>query len=186
MGHLRYDYHMPFRKRENNLVSSAGWLYADLLLVLTIIGFGAIIARRDTDPPPPPKVTELSSTNLNCNEFAIRLDSGMDQSSVSQIVDEEVRKAISDGNLPLEQTSVGLVLVYGGYGKGESFPDGKERARKFIDKIKQTEWMGTSELVYGGANQIEIGEDSVSVGAREVLLKVYFVYQGDPASSGCY
>ena len=176
---------MAFGKRDNNLVSSAGWLYADLLLVLTIIGFGAIVARRDTDPPPPPKVTELSSTNLNCNEFAISLDSGMDQSSVNQIVDEKVREAIRDGNLPFDQTRVGLVLVYGGYGKGESFPDGKERARKFIDKIKETVWMGTSELVYGGANQIEIGVKSVSVRAREVLLKVYFVYQGDPGSSGC-
>ena len=176
---------MAIGKRDNNLVSSAGWLYADLLLVLTIIGFGAIVARRDTDPPPPPKVTELSSTNLNCNEFAIRLESGADQASVNQIVDEEVRRAIDNGNLPLDQTSVGLVLIYGGYGSGESFPDGKERARNFVDKIKQTDWMSTSELVYGGANQVEIGVKSLPVGAREILLKVYLVYQGDPGSSGC-
>jgi hypothetical protein len=185
MGHLRYDYHMPFRKRENNLVSSAGWLYADLLLVLTIIGFGAIVARRDTDPPPAPKVSQLSSTNLNCNEFAIRLDSGLDQTSINQIVDDEVRSAISNGSLPLGDTSVGLVIIYGGYGSSETVTDGKTRAKNFIPKIKQTEWMNSSELVLGGANQVEIGLDRVSVGPREILLKVYLVYQGNPASSGC-
>ena len=176
---------MAFGKRDNNLVSSAGWLYADLLLVLTIIGFGALVARRDTDPPPPPKVTELSSTNLNCNEFAIRLESRADQASVNQIVDEEVRYAISDGNLPLNDTRVGLVIIYGGYGSSETVTDGKTYAKNFIPKVKQTEWMSSSELVLGGANQVEIGLDRVSVGPREILLKVYLVYQGDPGSSGC-
>jgi hypothetical protein len=185
MGHLRYDYHMPFRKRESNLVSSAGWLYADLLLVLTIIGFGAIVARRETDPPPAPKVNQLSSTNLNCNEFAIRLDSGLDQTSINQIVYEEVRSAIRDGNLPQGDTSVGLVIIYGGYGSSETVTDGKTRAKNFVSKIKQTDWMNSSELVLGGANQVEIGLDRVSVGPREILLKVYLVYQGNPASSGC-
>ena len=176
---------MAFGKRDNNLVSSAGWLYADLLLVLTIIGFGAIVARRETDPPPAPKVSQLSSTNLNCNEFAIRLDSGLDQTSINQIVDDEVRSSIRNGSLPLGDTSVGLVIIYGGYGSSERVTDGKTRAKNFISKIKQTEWMNSSELVLGGANQVEIGSDSVSVGPEEILLKVYLVYQGNPASSGC-
>jgi len=176
---------MAFNKRGNNLVSSAGWLYADLLLALTIIGFGTIVARKETDPPPPPKVSQLSSTNLNCNEFAIRLDSGSAQPLVSQIVDDEVRNAISNGNLPIDQTRVGLVIIYGGYGSNETVTDGKTHAKNFIPKIKQTDWMSSSELVLGGANQVEIGLDRVSVGPREILLKVYLVYQGDPASSGC-
>jgi hypothetical protein len=109
----------------------------------------------------------------------------MDQSSVNQIVDEEVRFAISDGNLPLNDTRVGLVIIYGGYGSSETVTDGKTYAKNFIPKVKQTEWMSSSELVLGGANQVEIGLDRVSVGPREILLKVYLVYQGDPGSSGC-
>lgn len=182
---IRYADAMAFGKRNGNLVSSAGWLYADLLLVLTIIGFGAIVARKETDPPPKPKTSELSSTNLNCNEFAIRLDSGLDQVSINQIVDDEVRSAIRYGDLPLGDTRVGLVIIYGGYGSGETVTDGKTRAKNFIPKIKQTDWMNSSELVLGGANQVEIGIDRVSVGPREILLKVYLVYQGNPASSGC-
>jgi hypothetical protein len=109
----------------------------------------------------------------------------LDQTSINQIVDDEVRSAISNGSLPLGDTSVGLVIIYGGYGSSETVTDGKTRAKNFIPKIKQTEWMNSSELVLGGANQVEIGTDRVSVGPREILLKVYLVYQGNPASSGC-
>lgn len=185
MNEWQYHYPVQVRKRENNIVSSAGWLYADLLLVLTVIGFGAIAARRETDPPPIPKATQLSSTNLNCNEFAIRLDSGLDQTSIDQIVDDEVRAAIRNGNLPLGETTVGLVLVYGGYQSNETVTDGKTRAKEFIPKIKRTTWMSSSELVLGGANQVDIGLERVAVGPREILLKVYLVYQGNPSSSGC-
>ena len=178
------------RRNSNSLVSSAGWLYADLLLALTIIGFGAVVATKDTDPPTTTTVTQSTtveklSTNLNCNEFAIRLDSEANQSEVDQIVDTQVREAISNENLPLDETQVGIVIMYGGYGSGETVTDGKNYAISFKPKIRNTGWMRNSELVLGGANQIEIGSNRVAVGPREILLKVYLVYRGDPNSSGC-
>ena len=181
------------RRDSNSLVSSAGWLYADLLLALTIIGFSAVVATNHTDPPPTTTTVAQSttvpkeklSTNLNCNEFAIRLDSEANQSAVDQIVDSQVREAISNENFPLDETQVGIVIMYGGYGSGETVTDGKNYAISFKPKIRNTSWMRNSELVLGGANQIEIGSNRVAVGPREILLKVYLVYRGDPNSSGC-
>lgn len=182
---------MSVLKSRSDLVSSAGWLYADLLLALTIIGFGTIVARKDTDPPITTTTTTtttmvpLSSTNLNCNEFAIILDSFSDESAVNQVVDSEVRAAINEFGLPIDKTQVGLVLVYGGYASTESVRQGKDHAKSFVPKLRQTNWLNRSELVVGGANEVDIGNERKSVSAKQILLKIYLVYQGDANKSGC-
>lgn len=137
---------MAFGKRSADLVASAGWLYADLLLVLVIVGFG-VASVNDDEATLKKKVYELSSENiklkekisdledeieelklvtppdvadswqLNCKEFGLEVAKNATQEDINEKIESNFLRAISNRDLNPKFTKVGMVLAYGGYDK---------------------------------------------------------------------
>ncbi len=207
---------MAFGKQNSGLVSSAGWLYADLLLVLVIVGFG-VASVNDDEATLKRNIYEISSENtrlkekisdledeideikknvtvdpaaswqLNCQEFGLEISENASQTDIDEKVKSNFERAITDRGLDPNFTKVGIVLAYGGYDKssGETADQGLRDAEEIKGKLKASPYLTGAEMILGGANRVTINESKELVSTSGVYLKIYLIYRGDEAASGC-
>lgn len=110
------------RGRLFTVESVAGWVFADLLLVLFIVGLGSAIAYTPPEPPEPPKPepkpkierivgmkTDPVSVMVDVNGG--RLGQGTQLSKAEQ---QAVCRAIRSRTAPIKGERAALVLVFGG------------------------------------------------------------------------
>lgn len=93
----------------------AGWVFADMLLVLFLIGLGSAVALKAPEPlpePEPPKIvgmkTDPISIKLDVPAEALVADDAAARRSARKAVDKAVRKHAVKGN------QAALVLIFGG------------------------------------------------------------------------
>jgi hypothetical protein len=199
-------------KGRSNLVSSAGWLYADLLLVLVIIGFG-VATTTDDSSVLKQRITALEQENqelkndleialqrirelessgseswqLNCREVGLELSKSVSQSDLDEKINKNIELAIENRKLNPQFTKVGLVLSYGGYDAkaGLSTESGFRDAEKLLPMLQASPRLQGAEFLSNGAQTVRINGDKQLVSDDGVYLKIYLVYKGDPSLSEC-
>ena len=197
---MSYNTSMAFGKRSANLVASAGWLYADLLLVLVIVGFG-VASINDDEATLKRKVYELSSENiklkekisdledeikklklvtppdvaeswqLNCKEFGLEVAKNASQEDINEKVKSNLKRAISNRGLNPDFTKVGIVLAYGGYDK--SLGETTEEGQRDAEKLKG-KLEATSSLY--GTEMIFFGAARVTINESKEQVSTSGVY----------
>ena len=189
----------PDNNQDGDEISIAGWIYADLLLALSIIGLGAASFAITKDKVPSlnavpttnstTTVPKVRSANLSCDEMVFRFTSSElknNPTELGQRFDQEVLQYTQSRNLA--SAKVGIMLLYGGYDtQQERTLDGKSRAdeaasiiRKFSTQISNVETRtGGAASITDGGQKLEIG------GSGDFAIVAYLVYDGDPTSSGC-
>lgn len=199
-------------KSRSNLVSSAGWLYADLLLVLVIIGFGVASTTENTSALKEriaaleqeniqlktdleiaqQRIRELESTGaeswqLNCREVGLEVSKSVSQADLDEKVNRNIELAIENRKLDPEFTKVGLVLSYGGYDAqaGQSTDSGFRDAETLLPLLQLSPRLHGAEFLSNGAQTVRINGDKQLVSKDGVYLKIYLVYKGDTALSEC-
>lgn len=200
---------MAFGKQSTKIVSSAGWLYADLLLVLVIVGFG-VASISDDEATLKRQVYELTSENsrlkdeieelkkvaavdptvswqLNCREFGLEIAKNASQEDIDSEVKSNFERAVSNRGLDQNFTKVGIVLAYGGYDKssGETTDQGQRDAEKIKGKLEASPYLTGTEMIFFGASRVNINESKESVSTSGIYLKIYLVYRGDATESQC-
>lgn len=191
----------PDENPDSDEMSVAGWVYADLLLALSIVALGAtsflVVAKNlpndDSGPSsttvPTTTIPEIQVANLSCDELIFRFtQDDFDSSSVSlgRRFDETVKQYATDNGL--RDAKVGLMLLYGGYNtQTERTFAGKKRADAIERQLRITSGqLRTVESRTFGASQITQGTSELKVGGpRDFAIVAYLVYNGDPKISGC-
>ena len=190
-----------YENSDTDEMSVAGWVYADLLLALSIIALGAssflVVARNlpkdDSSSSPAPRSTttipEIQVATLSCDELVFQFNkSDLEQSAalLGRTFDDRVKQyAATNG---LRDGKVGIMLLYGGYDtETERTSDGKKRADEAGAKLRsasgqlrrvETRTFGASRISQG-IKELEIG------GPEDFAIVAYLVYDGDPKNSGC-
>ena len=197
---------------KSSFVTSAGWLYADLLLVLVIVGFG--VASTSKDPSALQKrisvleqenqelkndleiaqqrIRELESSGseswqLNCREVGLEVSKSVSQLDLDEKVNRNIELAIENRKLNPEFAKVGLVLSYGGYDAkvGMSTEIGFRDAEKLLPMLQASPRLQGAEFLSNGAQTVRINGDKQLVSDNGVYLKIYLVFKGDPLLSEC-
>jgi len=197
---------------KSSFVTSAGWLYADLLLVLVIVGFG--VASTSKDPSALQKrisvleqenqelkndlekaqqrIRELENSGseswqLNCREVGLEVSKSVSQLDLDEKVNRNIELAIENRKLNPEFAKVGLVLSYGGYDAkvGMSTEIGFRDAEKLLPMLQASPRLQGAEFLSNGAQTVRINGDKQLVSDDGVYLKIYLVYKGDPSLSEC-
>jgi len=191
---------VPVSRKRRDLVSVSGWLYADVLLVIALIGFGAVVAG---GPPPPPTTTTTTSTTttstttttttksdalqLHCREFVIRrLDVTMTQELFEMRLRQSVDTEITKRNLNRLRAKVGIIYVYG-YGDSN---DGTRLAREFKRKYFGGTELERVESDEGGAVFVNVNGEQIKLradnggGKPEIVIKGRLIFSG-PQDSEC-
>ena len=186
--------------QDNDELSIAGWIYADLLLALRVIALGAasFIVTGNNLPTPPEEPTtatstttttlEVQSANLSCDEMVFRFtDSQLkNPTELGERFDREVLQHAE--NRVLRSAKVGIMLIYGGYdSQQESAKDGKSRADEAVSLIRRiSPQVSNVETRTGGATNISDSNQQLTIGGPgDFAIVVYLIYDGDPARSGC-
>lgn len=97
--------------------SIAGWVFADLLLVLFLVGLGSAIAYTPPEPPrPPPKEAPIvgmktEPTSVVADVNGTLLGSGAGQTSAQA---RNICRAVRARLRPVEGERAALVLIFGG------------------------------------------------------------------------
>ena len=178
-------------------LSIAGWIYADLLLALSVIALGAasfiVIGNNLPSPPEEPTTAtsttlEVQSANLSCDEMVFRFtDSQLkNPTELGERFDREVLQHAE--NRVLRSAKVGIMLIYGGYdSQQESAKDGKSRADEAVSLIRRiSPQISNVETRTGGATNISDSNQQLTIGGPgDFAIVVYLIYDGDPARSGC-
>jgi hypothetical protein len=199
-------------RNKSNLVSSAGWLYADLLLVLVIVGFGVASTTKDPSAlkqrisvleqenqelkneleKAQQRIRELENSGseswqLNCREVGLEVNKSVSQLDLDEKVNKNIELAIENRKLNPEFTKVGLVLSYGGYDAraGLSNDSGFRDAEKLLPMLQASPRLQGAEFLSNGAQTVRINGDKQMVNDDGVYLKIYLVFKGDPALSEC-
>jgi hypothetical protein len=197
---------------KSNFVGSAGWLYADLLLVLVIVGFGVASTTEDTSAiklritaleqenkqlksdleKAQMRIRELESSGseswqLNCREVGLEVNKTVSQLDLDEKVNRNIELAIKNRKLNPDFTKVGLVLSYGGYDAkaGQSTDSGFRDAEKLLPMLQASPRLQGAEFLSNGAQTVRINGDKELVHDDGVYLKIYLVFKGDPALSEC-
>jgi len=182
-------------------LSVAGWVYADLLLALSIVALGAtsflVVV---TNPPeddsgsspttvPTTTIPEIQVANLSCDELVFkftRTELETSPASLGARFDNRVRQH-ADAN-GLRDAKVGIMLLFGGYNtRSERTSAGKKRADEIELALRATSLQLRSvETRTYGASQITQGATELEVGgSQDFAIVAYLVYDGDPNNSGC-
>jgi hypothetical protein len=108
------------RGRLFTVESVAGWVFADLLLVLFIVGLGSAIAYTPPEPPKPPKpepkVERIVGMKTDPVSLLVEVDGARLGQGASLSKDEQqgVCRAIRSKVTPVKGERAALVLVFGG------------------------------------------------------------------------
>lgn len=186
---------------DSDELSVAGWVYADLLLALSIVALGAtsflVVANNlpendsGSSPTTVPTTTipEIQVANLSCDELVFRFNQSEVETSAASLgarFDDKVRQhAATKG---LRDAKVGLLLLYGGYDiQSERTSAGKKRADEIEPSLRaiSTQLQSVETRTFG-ASQITQGATELKVGgSQDFAIVAYLVYDGDPNNSGC-
>lgn len=103
--------------------SAAGWVFADLLLVLFIVGLGSAI--KYTPPPPPepePKVPPIVGMKTDPTPITVKVNGHALRSGTAlpPTAKQAVCRAIRGRTGPVKGERAALVLVFGGAGEVEA------------------------------------------------------------------
>ncbi len=154
----------------------AGWLFADLLLVLAVIGLGSVTFRPIQDHVP-------LQSNLSCEPFLFpfALAELEDRAAFSRrfdsiVSDTLISRGISNGK-------PGIALLFGGYDPDESVVAGQRRAQAIeIPLRKSSQRLRDVAIRKLGARNV----DNLPVGGRNQFgLLIYFVYNGADSLGRC-
>lgn len=125
------------RARHFSVDSIAGWVFADLLLVLFVVGLGSAIAYTPPEPPepppPPPKVAPIVGMKTDPVSIAVEVDAA--STSAGAVTGAEARavcKAVASQAAPVKGERAALVLVFGG---GPDVVVGQNVARAVISQL---------------------------------------------------
>ena len=183
---------MADEPKRRDLVSVSGWLYADVLLVIALIGFGSIFASKTTAPPRPTPTTVRSTTTtttlapndrfqLHCGEFLIvRLDQTMTKELFAKRLREDTATAIEARGLNPSASKIGIIYVYG-------FGDitvGSGWARAFAREFFPGTPLEKVEKDFGGSKAVDVGTEKYRLradnggGKPEVVIKARLIYSG--------
>ena len=183
---------MADEPKKKDLVSVSGWLYADVLLVIALIGFGSIFASKTSAPPKPTPTTVRSTTTtttlapeerlqLHCREFLIEgLDLTMTEELFRNKVIEETKDAVRARGLDRASSEIGIIFVFGYGDQGV----GKALAKKFIDTYFRNSPLAGVEADFGGATVVEHNGKIYALkannggGKPEVVIKARLIYSG--------
>lgn len=183
---------MADEPKKKDLVSVSGWLYADVLLVIALIGFGSIFASKTSAPPKPTPTTVRSTTTtttlapeerlqLHCREFLIdRLDLTMTQELFRERVIKATAAAVRARRLDPADSEIGIIFVFGYGDQGV----GKALAKKFKDTYFRNSPLAGVEADFGGATVVEHNGDIYALkannggGKPEVVIKARLIYSG--------
>ncbi|MBM4077858.1 MAG: hypothetical protein FJ267_19690 [Planctomycetes bacterium] len=182
-------------------LSVAGWVYADLLLALSIVALGAtsflVVVTNLPEKEPGPSSTTIPTTtvpeiqvaNLSCDELVFkftRTELETSPASLGARFDNRVRQ-YADAN-GLRDAKVGIMLLFGGYDtQSERTSAGKKRADDSEPILRSnSQQLRSVEARTGGASRITQGTKELQIGGPEdFAIVAYLVYDGDPKLSGC-
>lgn len=105
------------RGRLFTVESVAGWVFADLLLVLFIVGLGSAIAYTPPEPPKPEREVErIVGMKTDPVPVVVDVDGGRlgQGTALSQSEQQAVCRAIKSTLAPVKGERSALVLVFGG------------------------------------------------------------------------
>jgi hypothetical protein len=153
----------------------AGWLFADLMLVLAAIGIASIEVKDKTLPP--------ATFALNCKSylFTFTKDESTDSSKMNRRFADSVKAALTQRGIDPGNGRPGLFLLYGGYESPETTARGQERATEILPFVKRLPRMSKIPNRIGGAMKI----DGQPIGRNSFALIVFFTYSGPDSVSGC-
>jgi hypothetical protein len=189
---------MRSTRNRRNLVSFAGWLYADVLLVVALIGFGSVVASARTPRTKPPIVPTTTTTTtttiapenafqLHCREFIIkRLDLTMAQELFERRLKQSVAAEIAERKLNPSRAKIGIIYVYG-YGDSDG---GTRLARDFKSRFFGGTELERVESDEGGAFFVTVNGEKYKLrndnggGQPEVVIKGRLIFSG-PQDSEC-
>ena len=192
-------------------MSLSGWLFADLFLVLIVVGFSLSwvtkeVATKSTKPPTTTTTTttqplETTTTlptvyQLSCQEFGIplNLNEGLDATIVL------IRQAISDEILRRgwnpDDVKPGLINLFAGYLEtGDIKADQRSasgRATKLkLQLISKIPDFGRIDIRASIARSISVDtgvDGSKNISARSnssYIMVIYFVYSGSQLNEDC-
>jgi len=182
-------------------LSVAGWVYADLLLALSIVALGAtsflVVAKNlpveesgsSTITIPTTTIPEIQVANLSCDELVFkftRTELETSPASLGARFDNRVRQ-YADAN-GLRDAKVGIMLLFGGYDtQSERTSAGKKRADDSEPILRSnSQQLRSVETRTGGASRITQGIEELEIGGPEdFAIVAYLVYDGNPKLSGC-
>jgi hypothetical protein len=158
--------------------SLAGWLYADLFLLLFVVGLSAAWITKKQDPPPEAKATPTTSTSTTTTtlpkerrprfvkqEVVFEPFRRSDRSSI----ESKLNSRIEEWGLS-EQTKVAVAVIYGGH---SSCPDtnseGARRAQELFELLKESD----PDHFYEDSAVVPIS--SCKLGEGSFSLKLYLV-----------
>jgi hypothetical protein len=186
---------------DSDELSISGWVYADLLLALSVLAFGAASfladdtnldgANSDLSATTIPNTTipEVQVANLSCDELVFRFTQSELEDSASSLgerLDRAVRRHAAFNEL--RDAKVGLMLLFGGYDpESERTSAGKRRADEIEPALRAvSSQLRSVETRTYGASQITQGNTELEVGgSKDFAIVAYLVYDGDPTDSDC-
>lgn len=156
--------------------SAAGWVFADLLLVLFIVGLGSAI--KYTPPPPPepePKIPPIVGMKTDPTFITVRV-AGSTLSTGAALpgpARQAVCRAIRSKTGPVKGERAALVLVFGGAGDVEA---GQNVARAISSQLACAD----DKLFRGKVPTRAFWDGSLPLG--EARLEIFlFLREGDRA-----
>lgn len=149
----------------NSFITSAGWLFADMLLALTMLFLVAntlavkplttraksritpVPTKVKITPTPTPIPTQLPRLELSFHEFTINVDSqgllNNSQSAINSVKQQVKAQPVLRGR------SVGLVIAYGGAPDDSQIPTAQAIAGKVYNALRS---FGKGDSVFGRAS----------------------------------
>lgn len=142
------------RDKVGRRASLAGWLFADLSLVLAILFIGSTITEADNDSAPTtttiaPENVEGNSLNVNPIKVTVSISNPDNQAEVQTKL-ESALKAVEKLT---SSTKFGVVIVHGGTGGDLELADAKNRAARIAtalgtwDRLTPKRWISGDQAI---------------------------------------
>jgi len=203
-----------FSKRDEGPMSLSGWLFADLFLVLIVVGFSLSWvtkeeATKSTEPPAtttttttiPMQPQETTTTvpnvyQLSCQEFGIPLNltDGLDETV--RLINRAIRDEISRRGWNPDDVKPGLINLFAGYLDTGDIKSDQRGASSRADDLKKKLIIEIPEFAridirasIGRSTQVDTGLGGLksfsATNNSSYVMVIYFVYSGPPLSENC-
>lgn len=184
----------------------AGWLYADLLLALVVVGFATAWITQSSPPPPKPtsppssvSTTTTTSTTTTAPDGPVTFQLSCDEMFIGPEIlglsplerDAQVRNLVEEAKLMYgwkpDDAKPAIVLLYGGH-QGDA-AKGERAAALMGDNLRKElpDLFGRVEMRSGGATSVNVNGQKQKIGTSNtnVGMLIYFVYQGSLRMEDC-
>lgn len=140
--------HQHPRTADEQPASLAGWLYADLFLLLFVVGLSAAWITKKQDPPVEAKKVPTTTTTTTTTttiprerrprfvkqEVFFERFQRSDRESIRAEMNSEIgRRGLSD------QTKVAVAVIYGGSGCPDPTSEGAKRAQELFELLRDAD-----------------------------------------------